>query len=68
MTTDTAYNNFIGMYQNVYPEGFCEHMIHEFERLNSEGNCIDRKSSEGVKKTIKSDRFVFLNLNNHALL
>lgn len=33
----SEYNNFIGTYTNVYPEGFCSHIINEFERLCSMG-------------------------------
>ena len=65
------YNSFIGMYDNVFPDGYCHHMIQEFERLNSFGVCSDRKQSENAKKTIKSDTHCFLdthtNLKNYSL-
>ena len=35
----TQYIDFIGMYQNPYPDGFCNHMISEFERVRSNGYC-----------------------------
>ena len=27
------YIDFIGLYENIYPDGYCNHMIEEFERL-----------------------------------
>ena len=26
------YTDFIGTFSNVYPEGFCQHLISEFEK------------------------------------
>ena len=61
------YTDFIGMYQNVFPDGFCSHAISEFERLLSSGSCGNRQDSEGVKKTSKQDYHYFLNIRNHSL-
>ena len=61
------YNEFIGMYQNVFPDGFCSHVISEFERLLSSGSCGNRQDSEGAKKTIKEDYHYFLNMRNHVM-
>jgi hypothetical protein len=64
----TQYIDFIGMYQNPYPDGFCNHMISEFERLLSSGNyCGNRQTVEGVSKTEKQDEFCFLNFKNHSV-
>ena len=62
----SRYQDFIGIYDNVYPDGFCEHMIAEFERLMSSGSCGTRQQQEGVPKTIKEDYNYFLNCRNHA--
>ena len=62
---NAKYNNFIGMYDNVFPDGYCRHMIDEFERLNSRGMCLNRKQSENANKVIKNDIHLFLNLKNH---
>ena len=63
---NAKYNNFIGMYENVFPEHYCQHLIDEFERILSEGHCGNRQDSEGVSRHIKQDEFYFLNLrNNH---
>lgn len=64
---NAKYNSFIGMYEDVFPEYYCEHMIAEFERLNSQGHCSNRKQSENAKKTVKDDLFCFLNIRNHSL-
>ena len=60
------YIDFIGLYENVYPDGFCNHMIQEFERLLASGVCNNRQDSDGVSKTKKQDEFTFLNLKNHT--
>jgi len=58
------YEDFIGMYENVYPDGFCEHMIAEFERLMHSGSCGNRQS-QGASKYEKEDYNYFLNMGNH---
>ena len=62
---NSKYIDFIGMYENVYPDGFCSHAISEFERLLKNGFCGNRQDVEGVEKTRKDDNFYFLNLKNH---
>jgi hypothetical protein len=57
------YIDFIGFYQNVLPEGFCEHLIEQFNILQKDGFCGTRRSSENAKKTLKSDSFCFFNVN-----
>jgi hypothetical protein len=61
------YIDFIGLYENVYPDGFCHHLIQEFERLLQSGVGSDRQKSEEIDKTKKQDEFLFLNLKNHSL-
>ena len=61
------YNQFIGMYQNVFPDGFCYHVISEFERLLSSGSCGNRQDGEGAPKTAKEDYNYFLNMKNHTM-
>ena len=63
---EAKYNNFIGMYNNIFPEYYCHHLIEEFERVRESGHCGNRQSSEGAKKTFKQDEFYFLNLKNHV--
>lgn len=64
---DSRYIDFIGMYENVYPDGFCNHIISEFERILNRGFCGNRQDDEGTLKTKKEDIFYFLNMGNHNL-
>lgn len=58
----------IGLYSNVYPEGFCQHLIAEFNRLESGGAGSSRQKSEGALKHVKNDHQVFVEMGNHTLL
>lgn len=62
---NSRYIDFIGLYENVYPDGFCNHMIEEFERLLASGMCGNRQNSENVSKRMKQDEFFSLNFRNH---
>lgn len=64
---NSNYNQFIGMYSNVFPEGWCESIIEWFEvnRLNNCGSVRNRKEDEGMLKTKKDDEYIFFNLKNH---
>jgi hypothetical protein len=62
----TQFSEFIGMYQNVFPDGFCEHLINEFERLLSSGACNNRQDFEGEPKTRKEDYHYFMNIKNNS--
>ena len=53
------------MYDEVFPDGYCSHMISEFERIREKGHCGNRQDDESSKKTKKQDEFYFLNLRNH---
>ena len=61
------YIDFIGMYQDVFPEGFCSHMISEYERLEQNGHCGNRQKSENINKTLKEDTFYSLNIKNSSV-
>lgn len=60
------YHEFIGMYDNVFPDGFCSHMIQDFERLLNKGMCTNRQNSEGARKHQKNDSFYFMNVNHNS--
>jgi len=64
---NTKYIDFIGMYNQVFPDGFCNHIISEFDRLHENGLCGNRQDSEGARKIAKEDTFYFLNLKNHEM-
>lgn len=63
---EAVYKDFIGMYKNIYPDGYCNHMIEEFERVIKSGYAGNRQDAENVAKTKKEDYFYFLNLKNHC--
>ena len=60
----STYNNFIAIYEDVYPEGFCEHVISEFQRIQSTGAGWTRQKAEPSTKLQKAD--TALNILNHA--
>lgn len=66
MRINTKYNQFIGLYENVFPEYFCQHLIDEFESFNSNGMCDNRQDNDGERKSRKQDQYIFLNLKNHT--
>lgn len=61
-------DNFIGIYRDVFPEGYCEHMISEFERITSSGAGINRKDSENASKHYKDDLQLFLDIKVHNFM
>lgn len=61
---NVRYNQFIGMYSDVLPEMFCQHLINEFENVNKNGIIKNRKQSENALNITKNDSFLFLNLKN----
>mgnify|MGYP001446921988 CR=1 FL=1 len=62
------YVNFIGMYDNIFPDGFCDHLIVTFEKLVERGLCYSRKQSESTRKVVKDDFAFSLDINSHSEL
>jgi hypothetical protein len=60
------YKEFIGIYRGVYPEGYCQHLINEFERLIESGAGINRQRGEGAFKHSKNDMQLGLNFGVHT--
>lgn len=61
----SEYKDFIGVYKNVYPDGYCDHLISEFERLVNSGAGSNRQKSENVHKHRKDDMQLGLNFGVH---
>lgn len=61
------YKDFIGIYRNVYPEGYCKHLIAEFERLVESGAGSNRQRGEGALKHRKNDMQLCLNFGVHTV-
>jgi len=55
-----TYNDFIGIYRGVTPEGYCQHTISEFDRLQTEGMGSNRMQGEGASPHYKDDHHMFL--------
>lgn len=58
------YKDFIGVFSDVYPDGFCEHLIAEFDRNQTLGAGTDRQNGEGAAKHRKDDYQIFANGKN----
>jgi hypothetical protein len=59
------YDQFIGVYKDLCPEGLCDHLISEYERLSNLGVARDRGASEcGVSPHLKEDEHIFSNTFN----
>ena len=61
------HKDFIGFYQNVYSEGYCQHLIDGFNALESKGAGTNRQDGEGSLKHEKDDYQIFFNAKNHDL-
>lgn len=62
---NVEFKDFTAIYKNVYPEGYCQHLINEFERLISSGAGSDRQQSEGAPMHVKNDMQLGLNFGVH---
>jgi hypothetical protein len=64
---DVEHKDFIGYYRNLYPTGYCEHLIKEFNRLEEGGAGSNRQKSENANRHIKDDYQIGIELRNHNL-
>lgn len=62
------YEDFIGIYSDVYPDGYCQHLINEFERLEQGGAGSNRQRSEGALTHVKNDYQIGLEIRNHNVI
>lgn len=61
------YENFIGIYKDVYPEGYCEHLIKCFETFNENGFTYNRQTADRVEKHEKEDVALDFNQYHHEI-
>lgn len=61
------HKDFIGIYRDVYPEGYCQHLVDEFERLTQNGAGNNRQNSEGAARHAKDDLQLGLNIGVHTV-
>lgn len=59
------YNGFVGIYNNVYPDGYCQHLINEFNRMETAGAGANRWQSEKAPEINKNDYQIGLSLKGH---
>ena len=59
------YRNFIGTYSGVYSEGYCQHLIKQFDTLEKSGAGANRVKSEVAAGHVKNDYQIGLNLKGH---
>lgn len=57
----------IALYKNVYPEGYCQHLISEFNRMEANGVGWTRQSSENAARHVKDDYSIGVELRGHEL-
>lgn len=65
---NTEIFDHIAIYKNVYPEGYCQHLISEFNRLEEGGVGSNRQKSEDAPKHVKDDYQIGIELKNHSLI
>lgn len=63
---NAEYKDFIAIYRDVYPEGYCQHLIKEFDRLVESGAGTNRQQGEGAPKHRKNDMQLGLNFGVHT--
>jgi hypothetical protein len=61
------YVDHIAIYTDVYPKGFCSHLITEFNRLETQGIGANRQHYENALQHMKDDYAIFADLRNHGL-
>jgi hypothetical protein len=62
---NTEYKDFIAIYRDVYPEGYCQHLISQFDLLESNGIGVNRLKGENSKRHVKNDYQIGLSLKGH---
>lgn len=65
---NTEYFEHIAIFKDVYPEGYCRHLISEFDRLESGGAGSNRQNGEGALKHVKDDYQIGINIKNHSMM
>lgn len=61
------YKDFIGVYSDVYQNGYCQHLIEQFDAMETSGAGSNRLKSEGAPQHIKNDYQIGLSLKGHNI-
>lgn len=59
--------NFIGIFRDVYPEGYCEHIIQQFDKLEAGSVGSNRRQSENAPAHRKNDHQIYFGATHHNL-
>jgi len=62
-----AYKDFIAIYRDVYPDGYCQHLIEQFDLLESNGAGVNRLKGENAQRHVKNDHQIGLSLKGHNI-
>ena len=57
---DYSIDQYIAVYKNVFPLGFCEHVISMFQQAKDQGLCFDRRTAEGANELYKNDLSLYV--------
>jgi hypothetical protein len=60
-------DNFVGVFRDVYPEGFCEHLIQQFDKLEANSIGANRLKSENTPAHRKNDHQISFGATYHNL-
>jgi hypothetical protein len=63
----TEYIEHIALHRDVYPEGYCQHLISEFNRFEEGGAGSNRQNGEGAPRHVKDDHQIVIELRHHSL-
>jgi hypothetical protein len=61
------YIDHIGVFKNVYPEGYCQHLISGFNILEQMGAGANRLKGEGAPRHVKDDYQIIIEMANHNM-
>lgn len=64
---NVEHKDFIGYYRDMFPAGYCQHLIAEFDALENKGVGSNRQTGEKALKHNKDDHQIFLNAKSHEL-
>jgi hypothetical protein len=63
-----VHKDFIAQYVGLFPNGYCQHLIDEFERLTKGGAGSSRQKSENALKHNKDDLQLSMDIGVHNML
>lgn len=61
------HQDFIGTYEGVYPDGFCEHLIENFKHHKDYGVGGNRRKLDNCNALLKDDYSIFYDIRNQQI-